>query len=107
MTPEEKALIATALKWQLGRKGGSDAELRDAAQAVRISRLPAQGPEAIPCMVGCDNGSMFCILPKGHEGSFIPSDAEWWQHFTHHEGYPANDPKYGRRGFDVREPWPS
>jgi hypothetical protein len=90
MTPEEKALIATALKWQLGRKGGSEEELRRAVQAVRISRRPAEGPEAIPCMVTATYSTeMFCHLPKGHEGSEVETfNGTWGQ--TYHEGIARN-----------------
>jgi hypothetical protein len=104
VTPEEKAVIHAALMWSNKQTPERVTDLHVAVRALRVSRQPIQGPEAIPCMVKAMHGPMFCILPKGHEGSIIPDDAESWQQCTDHEGYPDNNPKFGRRAFQVWEP---
>ena len=103
MTPEEKALIHAALMWDNKQTPERVTDLHAAVQALRVSRKPEQGAEAIPCMAKAMHSDMFCILPKGHEGSTFPEDADWWEKVTHHVGHPANDPKHGRRPFRVDE----
>lgn len=102
-TPEEKALVKAALRWQ--RNAGADTvgALLLATQAVRISRRPAEGPAPIPCMERAPYSAvMFCHLPKGHPGSepetyevYGPMRYGW----TYHEGVAANG--NGVRGFKV------
>jgi hypothetical protein len=91
-TPEEKALIKAALRCHRNANADTVGALLLAAQAVVISRRPAEGPEPIPCMVRAEHSAvMFCHLPKGHPGSeperTLPNDGYGW---TYHEGVAAN-----------------
>lgn len=91
MTPEEKAVIARALRWSRG--WDTDECLRLAVQALSISRRPLEGPEPIPCMARAEHSAtMFCILPKGHVG--LPGrDGERW--VDSHMGRAAGTPPRG------------
>lgn len=92
MTPEERAAIRVLLKWQRDPSPDNTTTLRVAAQAVRVSRRKAEGPEPIPCMARAAHSStMFCVLPKGHEGS-TPSEYR----VTYHEGLASDG---SRRNF--------
>lgn len=76
MTPEERVVVNMALRWSRG--WNTDEHLQLAVQALRISRLPLQGPEPIPCMVrAMHSDTMFCILPKGHVGLPGREGARW------------------------------
>jgi hypothetical protein len=84
-TPEEKAVIKAALRWQRKPNADTVADLLTAAQALRISRRPLEGPEPIPCMARArHSATMFCILPKGHAPERRPGYGFW------HEGLAAN-----------------
>lgn len=102
MTPEENMVIRVALLWDRG--GIIDDQLHLVIQQLRISRQPLQGPEPIPCMVRAPHSAtMFCILPKGHEGSkpeMLGSD--FWG-FSYHVGIAGGTPPRGggRRSFKV------
>jgi hypothetical protein len=91
-TPEEKALIKAALRCHRNANADTVGALLLAAQAVVISRRPAEGPEPIPCMVRAEHSAvMFCHLPKGHANSEPEPPCPGWDWtFTYHEGVAAN-----------------
>jgi hypothetical protein len=103
MTPEEKTVIALALRWARG--WATDEQLQRAIQELKISRQPLQGPELIPCMARArHSATMFCVLPKGHVG--IPNRSrDSWRWAGMHQGYAAGMPPRGGgvRVFYARE----
>lgn len=95
-TPEEKAVIKAALRWQQHPISAAE-DLRLAVQALRISRRPLEGPEPIPCMARArHSATMFCILPKGHAHPWDRSSGPMV-----HYGHAANG---SRRSFYAVEP---
>lgn len=92
-TPEERAVIKAALAWTRKETPERATDLRVAAQRLRVSRRPVEGPEVIPCMVRAEHSAvMFCHLPKGHEGSVPePLFPGYGGGFTEHEGVAANN----------------
>lgn len=93
MTPEEGLVIRLTLRWHRGWI--TDDFLHLAVQALKISRQPLQGPEPIPCMVRAEHSAtMFCHLPKGHEGSEPETYGARWG-FSYHEGRAAGTPPRG------------
>ena len=101
VTPEEKAVIAQALRWSRGWV--DDRTLQLAVQALKVSRQPEQGPDPIPCMVRAEHSAtMFCILPKGHDGSEPETYGGTWG-WSYHEGIAGGTPPRGggRRQFKV------
>ncbi|MBW8792152.1 MAG: hypothetical protein JF597_00675 [Streptomyces sp.] len=84
-TPEEKAVIKAALRWQRKPNADTVADLLIAVQALRISRRPLEGPEPIPCMARArHSATMFCTLPKGHDTQGLGGYGNW------HEGLAAD-----------------
>jgi hypothetical protein len=100
MTPEEKRVIHAALL--LSRKDTPErvAAVRDAAQALRISRRQVEGAAPIPCMArATHSATMFCDLPKGHPGSGLNSEElERGYGYASHSGLASDG---SRRWFNV------
>lgn len=105
MTPEEKAVIRAAQRWAVRDSLERVTDLRVAVQRLAVSRQPEHTVEPIPCGVYANNSAtMFCILPKGHEGG-EPENERF--PVTRHVGYPGGvrgtGPNGGARAFDH---WP-
>jgi hypothetical protein len=100
VTPEEKRVIHAAL--MLSNKDTPErvAAVRDAAQALRISRRPVEGPAPIPCMVrATHSATMSCDLPKDHPGSKLgSSELERGYGYGSHSGLASDG---SRRWFNV------
>jgi hypothetical protein len=91
MRSEEAAVIKAAKRWARKANADSVADLLLAVQALKVAVQPLQGPEPIPCMVRASHSAtMFCRLPKGHEGSEPNVWPACGGGYTFHEGVAAN-----------------
>lgn len=100
VTPEERAVLDTAIRWAKFGGAGWENRLRTVVQEYHVSRQPLHTVEPTPCGVYANHSAtMFCVLPAGHQDS-RPDEYG----YSIHAGYPGGQPGpggiHGRRVFE-------